>query len=218
MATEQQHPCCSITSFYRPHFHLTIFSSTGSKICWEYGSWLLIQSDWQPGSPFCLRWCFHYGFNEFSHIRCWQMLPQEKWKAICLSSQKHHRHTFVGWWGVSPYDTLHHRFKLVLRVQFKQTCTFTSIGRDEMCAVYLKRDNFRMETRQMSHSTQELINKLWAFGPSCYRQVGQTSGARWRLSARYCAHLYCFICVYWLHTRGTEGSAWSSEQFREEMW
>lgn len=47
------------------------------------------------------------------------MLPQEKWKAICLSSQQNHRHTFLGCvsvclyvevvvgWGVL-YDTLHH--------------------------------------------------------------------------------------------------------------
>lgn len=180
--------------------------------CWSSQTGSL--AAWQPGSPCCLRWCFHYGFNEFSHIRCWQMLPQEKWKAICLSSEKHHRHTFVGWCGVFPYDTLHHRFKSGLRVQFKQTFTFTTIGGEEMCAVYLKRDSFQMETRQMSHSAQELINKLWALGPSRYRQVGQTSGHGGgpRLSIVHICTV--FICVCRLHTRGTEGS----EQLREETW
>lgn len=108
------------------------------------------------------------------------MLPQEKWKTICLSSEKHHRHTFVGWWGVFPYDTLPHRFKSGLRVQFKQTFTFTTVGGGEMWAVYLKGDSFQMETRQMSHSAQELINKLLVLHATVrwVRQAEHVGGSR----------------------------------------
>lgn len=86
---------------FRLYFHETIFSSTGPKICWEHQGWLVIQSSWQPGTVFDLSWCFHYGFNEFSRLCCWQMLPQEKSKAMCLSARQHHRHTFFGGHGGS---------------------------------------------------------------------------------------------------------------------
>lgn len=102
MATEQQHPCCFLyfllqTSLPLNNFFLRWFQNLLgiSRLTTDpvrLAAWL-----------FYLCWCFHYGFNEFSHICCWQMLPQEKWKAICLSSQQNHRHTFLGCVGVCLY-------------------------------------------------------------------------------------------------------------------